>query len=81
MTHKQEKVKSMNINPDQIRQLIGDVKFPVGKSNLVQMAQQKGANDQVIGVLQRLPDKTFNSLQDIQNALSGLGNIGNIKLP
>ena len=50
------------------------------KDDLIQSVKQQGASDQVINTLQRLPDKTFTSSLDVQNALGGLGNLGNIKL-
>jgi hypothetical protein len=63
----------MNIDPGMVNQLLGALQYPISKNSLIQTAQQKGANNQVISVLQRLPDKTFNSPQDVQNALSKLG--------
>lgn len=69
----------MNIDPGQINQLLNNIQFPVGKSNLVQMARQHGANDQIVSMLDRLPDKTFNSPQDLMNSFGGrMGNMGNM---
>jgi hypothetical protein len=70
----------MNIDPGQIQQVLGQAHFPVDKNTLIQVAQQHGANDQVVGMLQKLPDKSFNSIQDVQEALGGLGNIGGLHL-
>jgi hypothetical protein len=68
----------MNIDPGMVNQLLGALPYPIDKNKLIQLAQQRGANNQIIGILQRLPDKSFNSPQDIQNALGNLGNMGNI---
>ena len=69
----------MNINPEQLNQLLNLVPYPIGKSQLIDFLRQRGGNDQIIGLLERLPDVTFNSAQDVQNALSGgLGNLGNL---
>ena len=69
----------MNINPEQLNQLLNLVPYPIGKSQLIDFLRQRGGNDQIIGLLGRLPDVTFNSAQDVQNALSGgLGNLGNL---
>ncbi len=69
----------MNINPEQLNQLLNLVPYPIGKSQLLDFLGQRGANDQIIGLLNRLPDVTFNSAQDVQNALGGgLGNLGHI---
>ncbi|GCE04809.1 DUF2795 domain-containing protein [Dictyobacter aurantiacus] len=69
----------MNINPQQIDQVLNSLPYPIGKDNLVQQARQHGANDQIIGMLDKLPNKTFNSADDLKSSLSGLGNLGGIK--
>jgi len=76
-----EKVTRMNIDLSGIlNSVLSQVQFPISKDQLIQSAKQQGASDQVLSTLQRLPDKTFNSALDVQNALGGLGNIGNITL-
>ncbi len=71
----------MNVDPGQISQLLNKLPFPISKNDLVQKAQQAGANDQIVGVLNRLPDKTYNSPQDLQNDLGGMMNMGGFKMP
>ncbi|GHO93510.1 hypothetical protein KSF_035580 [Reticulibacter mediterranei] len=74
----------MNIDLGVLNPVLNQIQFPISKDNLIKsVEQQKGVSSQVVDVLQqRLPDKTFNSLQDIQKELGGLGgNLGNIKLP
>ena len=66
----------MNLDPQMVNQLLNAIPYPISKTNLIQMAQQIGANDQIISTLQRLPDKTFNSPQEIQKAFEGMGNVG-----
>jgi Protein of unknown function (DUF2795) len=74
----------MNIDPGQLNQLLNLVPYPIGKTQLIDFVRQQGVNDQIIGLLEHLPDITFNSAQDVQNALSGflgiLGNPGGFKL-
>ncbi|GLV58063.1 hypothetical protein KDH_48970 [Dictyobacter sp. S3.2.2.5] len=69
----------MNINPQQIDQVLNSLPYPIGKDDLVQQARQHGANDQIIGMLDKLPNKTFNSADDLKSNLSGLGNLGGLK--
>lgn len=58
----------------QIDQVLSTLPYPLDKEELCEHARQAGANDQVIGAMQRiLPDKTFNSAQDIKNCLGGMG--------
>lgn len=59
-----------------VNQVLNALPYPVSKDNLVQLAQQYGANDQIVSMLERLPDKTFNSPQEIQGALGNFGNLG-----
>jgi hypothetical protein len=68
---------SMSFDPAAImNQVLNALPYPISKANLVQLAQQHGANDQVVSMLERLPDKTYNSPQEIQGALGNLGNLG-----
>ncbi|HLG76997.1 MAG TPA: DUF2795 domain-containing protein [Ktedonobacteraceae bacterium] len=70
----------MNIDPGQLNQLMSKIPFPIGKQQLVDLAKQHGANDQITGMLNKLPDKTYNSPQDLQKELGGLGGLGNIRI-
>ena len=76
--HKSEKGNSMNFDLGQVTQLLDHVPYPIGKAQLVQFAQQHGANEQIMGLLNHLPDKTFNSSQEVKDSLGGLGNLGNL---
>jgi hypothetical protein len=78
--HITEKGNVMNIDLGQLNPLLNQLQFPISKDELIRSVQQKGASNEVVSQLQRLPDKTFNSLQDVQSAIGGLGNIGGIKL-
>lgn len=58
----------------QIDQVLSTLPYPLDKDEVCQRAKQAGANDQVIGAMQRmLPEKTFNSPQDVKNFLGGQG--------
>jgi hypothetical protein len=78
VTHKSVKGNSMNFDPGQLTQVLDHVPYPIGKTQLVQFAQQHGANEQLMGILNQLPDKTFNSSQEVKDALGGLGGLGNL---
>ena len=59
----------MNIDPGRVDQVLNALSYPLGKAKLIEMARQMGANDQIVGALNRLPDKTFNSAQEVKSAL------------
>lgn len=67
----------MNIDANLVNQILSKLPYPISKAQVVQMAQQHGANAQIMGVLQRLPDKTYNSAQDLENEMKSLG----LKMP
>lgn len=70
----------MSINSGQISQLLNKIPFPIGKADLVRQVKQMGANNQIISALERLPDKTFNSSQELQKELGSMGNLGGFKV-
>jgi hypothetical protein len=68
----------MNIDPGMVNQVLSSLPYPISKDQLVQMARQKGASDQIVNILDRLPNLTFNSPQDVQGALTNPGNLGDM---
>lgn len=68
----------MNINPTQVDSLLNSLPYPIGKNDMVQFARKHGANDQMIGMLDKLPDKTFNNAQELKSSIGSLGNLGNL---
>jgi hypothetical protein len=56
----------------QIDQVLSTLPYPIDKADLLQRARQAGANEQIVGAMQQaLPDKTFDSPQDIKNSFGG----------
>lgn len=71
----------MNINPGMIDQLLNSIPYPIAKGDLIKMAQQHGANDQMTGLLNRLPDKTYNNADELKSDVMGaMGNLGGFKI-
>jgi len=68
----------MSFDLGQVDQLLNQIPYPINIAGLVQFAKQHGANDQIIGILERMPDKTFNSPEDIKNTFGNLKNLGNL---
>jgi Protein of unknown function (DUF2795) len=70
----------MNFDPKQITQMLNNIQFPIDKTQLIQMARQRGMNDQVIGMMEKaLPDMKFQTISDLQSRLSGmLGKLGSM---
>jgi len=70
---KRKKGHVMTTDPKLVNQFLSTVSYPIDTANLIKFARQRGANDQILRVFERLPQKTFNSQQDLQDAMRGLG--------
>lgn len=68
----------MGFDLGQVNQLLSHIPYPISTGNLVQFGKQHGASDQIVGMLERLPEKTFNSPEDIRNSFAGLNNLRNL---
>jgi hypothetical protein len=55
-------------NPIQLQKYLGGVDYPISKQDLIQHARAKGADDEVIRTLERLPLDEFNSPNDVSEA-------------
>jgi hypothetical protein len=62
----------MNFNLDQV---LNKIPYPISKDDLVQKAGQIGLPDQFKGLLDKLPNQTFNSPDDLKKAVGGMGGI------
>jgi hypothetical protein len=58
----------MTVNPIQLQKYLGGLDYPTDKQSLVNKAREKGADDNVIQTLQRLPMDRFNSPNDVSEA-------------
>jgi hypothetical protein len=58
----------MTVNPIQLQKYLGGLDYPIDKNTLVNKAREKGADDNVIQTLQRLPMDRFNSPNDVSEA-------------
>ncbi len=58
-----------NVNPAQIQQYLGDINYPVDKQQLIDHAQQRGADEQSLQALRSLNRERFNSPNEISEAM------------
>ncbi len=54
----------------QVQQFLKDVVFPASKQTIINKAQEKGADKNIISMLQKLPDKQYQSASDVTNQLN-----------
>lgn len=58
----------------QLDRMLSTLPYPLDKNEVVAQAQQAGANPQVVNAIkQALPDKTFNSAEEIKTSIQRTG--------
>ncbi len=65
----QKQQKRFNVSPAQVEKSIKGTHFPAQKQDLIQRARENQANQDVLEVLENMPDKQFNSPVDISKAM------------
>lgn len=60
------------LSPANIAHFLGGIKFPCSKTDLINHATNKGAPDDVVNVLEAIPDTIYNSMTDV---MSGVGEV------
>lgn len=60
-------------NPAQIQKFLGGMDYPAGKQEVVQYAREHGADEKVISTLSALPDQSFETPADLNQALGRVG--------
>ena len=60
------------INPVQVEKLLKGLDYPASKKDIVQYAEQHGADEHTREALQQLPGQTFDSPIDVSKAIGAL---------
>ncbi|MFN8585795.1 MAG: DUF2795 domain-containing protein [Dehalococcoidia bacterium] len=60
------------VNPINVQKFLGGIDYPVEKQQLVEHAQDQGADDEVGHALERPPMDRFNSPNDLSEAIGKL---------
>jgi Protein of unknown function (DUF2795) len=61
----------MPVNPIQLQKYLSGIDYPARKQDLIQRAEQQGADDNVLQTLKSLKREDFNSPNDVSEALAG----------
>ena len=62
----------MPVTPAEVEKFLKGVNYPARKEDLVKYVKQE--MQQIIGVLQQLPDETFNKPTDVARAFGAIAN-------
>jgi len=73
MENLKDKASSMTGSMGDLQGMLGDIKFPVKKDQILNQLQQKGAPSQVIDKLKNLNVDQFSSADELKSKLGGLG--------
>jgi len=66
----------MNIDPTMVNQFLDKLQYPIGKAQIVRFAKERKANEQVMSLIEKLPDNlTFNSAEEIKSKVASLKNV------
>ncbi len=65
-------VKGFGGSPDQLMNYAKGVKFPASKQELLKAFESNNAPKEIIAALSKLPDKTYNSPQDLIGGLKDM---------
>jgi predicted transcriptional regulator len=65
----QKRQQRFNVSPAQVEKSLKGTHFPAEKQDLIQKAKENNANQDVLEVLENMPDKQFNSPVDISKAM------------
>ena len=60
-----------NLNLDQLQQFLPDTNFPAGKDEVVNQVQSNGAPQEVVNAVQNSSTETFNSADEVLQAVRG----------
>jgi len=59
-------------SPARVAEFLGGISFPCSKQDLITHARRKNAPKEVLDTLQRIPERTYNSMADV---MSGVGKV------
>jgi hypothetical protein len=60
------------INPIKLQKHLKGIDYPANKEKLIKHAQQHGADEQAISVLEQLPDEEYASPTKVSKAVSNM---------
>ena len=58
-----------DINPIQVQKALGGIDYPASKEDLMNRAEQEGADQEVRSILEQLPDQNYETPADVSKAI------------
>ena len=63
------KVVNVKVSPAQVESYLKGISFPASKQDIIQQAEDNGADKPVLNILESLREKEYNSPIDISKAI------------
>jgi len=60
-------------NPIQVQKFLGGLDYPVAKKDLLEHARSEGADENVMDVLERMPERRYDSPVSVSGEVGKLG--------
>ncbi|KOP26979.1 hypothetical protein AMR41_06350 [Hapalosiphon sp. MRB220] len=60
------------VNPVQLQKHLKGMDYPASKEELIQHAQQQGADENAMSVLQQLPEQEYQTPTDVSEAVGAI---------
>ncbi|GGX87549.1 DUF2795 domain-containing protein [Streptomyces minutiscleroticus] len=60
----------MNVNPIELQKCLGGMNYPADKKTVVDQAKQHGADKEIMGALEALPDKEYGTPAEINKEVN-----------
>lgn len=60
------------VNPVQIQKFLEGMNYPASKEQIIQYAEQQGADEDIIEILQKLPGEEYETPADVSGAIGEL---------
>ncbi|WP_048108694.1 DUF2795 domain-containing protein [Methanosarcina barkeri] len=61
----------MQTSPIEVQKALKDINYPVKKKDLIEHAKKHNASNEVMQVLESLPDKEYTNAADVSKEFSG----------
>ncbi|QIN80376.1 DUF2795 domain-containing protein [Rubrobacter marinus] len=58
------------VNPIQAQKFLSGVNYPASKDEIVQTAEQQGADDDILSVLRQIPDRQYDGPNAVSHEIS-----------
>lgn len=60
-------------SPIEVQKYLHGLEYPAQREEIIDKAEEEGADDEILNLLQQLPDKEYESPIEVSSAVSKLG--------